>query len=402
MFNLGFQNKIKLMALLLLTICASSAQASDDWVWDMLPKTPVYDVRWQRVDKLWETHWDGKNLDQIVALLEEIKTDHPTKSEPLIWLSRVHYIKANQHSSGRNANYQKSEEYAAAALRLDATNLYAFKNLLGTLPFTKESQAALNEYAPYFKSFGPLPSGNLVQPLSQYAEWPQIRELWVSRNDNIENGLKALSMIEELAAKNPQDGLVMTWLCRATYDMGQYYYFLGNASAMEYYKRAVTLGEKAMALDPYSVPANYWYELALARTIESESLMTQAKYIVPLVKHGLFCLRENPLYNYNGPALMLSTMITNGGWVTEKGMAMAGVSLADSMHYLDLGAVIYPTKFYIYFGKADVLAYTKKQADALETIAMVKNLNADLDPYNSFENNGCLKVIDKLEESLQK
>jgi len=61
--------------------------------------------------------------------------------------------------------------------------------------------------------------------------------------------------------------------------------------------------------------------------------------------------------------LCLGTMVTNGGWVTEKGMVIASINLDIEMNGLEQSEILYPDYLYIPYARADILAYKGKKTE---------------------------------------
>ncbi len=390
--------------LILMIILVSPVLFAAQWAWNIMPPAADYDVRWQQVDKLWQQHWEGEHLDEIIELTEEIFEDHPGRPEAAIWLARACTVRAAyEKREERREDYEKAEKYALKALKIDPDNVCAFKALVDTLPYLGDKEQALNKYGSYFEKFAPLTPGYVI-PTMDYPEWEQARKHWDNRSNDVEQAKKAAIIFEQLADSHPKDILALSWALRANYDIGQYYTAVdgNNSQAMAYYEKAMGYARKAFEIDRYYVPANYWYELALARSVQFESLLGKAKHLRPLVHHGRFTLRENGLYNYFGPALALATMITNGGWVTEKGMQIIGIRLEEVMTQLDLAEILYPGKFYILYGKADVLAYKGRTDEALVLIEQILKSDPDANPYVALENRAVVEFSKRLRDQIKK
>ncbi len=386
----------KLLPLCALLILIAMPASADEWVWGMLPTTPTYDVRWQQMDELWQDHWDGKNLNTIVKLAQELETAYPDKPEPKIWLSRTYFAKASHSRINRYENFATAEEYAEKALNTDPQNIYAFKNLMAAAAYAGGRDYVLGKYGRWIKTLAPLPSGYVLPVFDSYPEWPAFKQLYDGRHNNINSGLQALTLIEALAGKHQDDYLIQSWASRVNYDLGNYYYYRQDPASMNHYQRARDFGEKAVKLNENYPPSRYWYILSVARCIEFKPLAVKAQYVMPMTKHNLFCGTENPLYNYFGPGLALATMITKGGWATEKGMQIIGVNLEQAINMLEIAEIIYPTKFYVYYGHADVLNYQGRNDEALAVIRKVTGLDPTADPYLTLENQGVLLAIKSL------
>ncbi len=158
-----------------------------------------------------------------------------------------------------------------------------------------------------------------------------------------------------------------------------------------------------MDMAPNCIAASYWYTLNLARSIQYKSLLTKAANLKTLVDKGLVGLRENGLYNYYGPTLALSTMITNGGWVAEKGLEMAGIDVQTVLNQLDLAEILYPDKLYALYGKADLYHHLGRNEDALQEIKKIyARGEANTNLYMLLENPSVVRFARELEEEIKK
>ncbi len=386
---------------IILCLLTTPLFASEAWVWEMLPATPDYDKRWQQMDELWAEHWNGKNLNKIIELAKELAESHPDRPEPDIWLSRTYFAKASYSPIKRFENYATAETYADRALQKDPSNIFAFKNLMAAAAYAGGRDYVTGKYGHWINQLAPLPSGYVLPPFAKRAEWPEFVNLYAARQLDIKNGEKARSLIEKLAEKYPDDYLVQSWACRVNYDLANYHYYRDNPVSTELFERAITYGKAAIELNEHFAPARYWYFICIARSIESKPLAIQAQSVIPITTHSLFCGIENPLYSYLGPGLALSTMITAGGWTTEKGMNLAGVNVQQAINMLEVGELIYPTKFYMYYGQADILIYKKRYAEAQIVLDRVAKLDPDADPYLALENRGVLLKIEKLKKEME-
>jgi hypothetical protein len=128
---------------------------------------------------------------------------------------------------------------------------------------------------------------------------------------------------------------------------------------------------------PHSVPAKYWYNACLGRSVQTSSILTKAGHFSTFFELVLFFWRENSQYNYFGFNLTMAPMITNGGWVTEKGMRMAGITVDNVLTSLDIAAVIYPDYIQIPYSKALLLSYKGKNDEAIKILETVITKNPD-------------------------
>jgi tetratricopeptide (TPR) repeat protein len=357
-------------------------------VWDMDPPLPNNDPQWEQVRTLWTKHYDGDYLDELIAALGPLKEKNPERVEPYLWLARAHYLHARYHRKDRPAHFAQAEEYAAKACSMDAGNITAVKMLADICVYSHNRAYLYAHYGNLIRGKAPLPYGEALPDMPSYAGWGTFQKLWAARAD-IEKAKAAAAMTEQFAFENPQDGLAQIWAARANYYLGENYTSTGehNTKALPYYKQGIVYSEKARARIPNSVPANYWYQLNLARSIQFTSLFNKGRYLMDLLNPLLFCSRENSSYYYFGPAQTLGTMITNGGWVTEKGMQIAGISLETALAGLELTEILYPDYYHAPYCRADVLVYQGKRQEALAILENLLARNPDanaLIPENRF------------------
>jgi tetratricopeptide (TPR) repeat protein len=346
---------------------------------------PNNDPGWATFKTLWDKHWNGKNIDQIIVCLKGIEQKNPDNLEVNLWLSKAYGIKGKR--TNKNADYRLSERYAVKAHEIDKNDLVAFKLLIDATPNLYNYKEITAKYGQWIKSVAPLPVGEALSPMPNQSGWEKFYELWKERYE-IDKAVAAVRMLDEMAASNPGDGMVQVWACRGNYYIGEYWSSMNqhDTKAMPYYKKGIQYGVKAKKLLPHSVPATYWYQLNLARSLQFANIFTQAKYLKTFVGLLLFCSYENALYFYFGPNLTLGTMITNAGWLAEKGMGIAGVSLSNEMTSLEVAEVLYPDYIYIPYAKADVLAYKGKKEEALKILEKILAMDPDQNRFAMAEN----------------
>jgi tetratricopeptide (TPR) repeat protein len=97
----------------------------------------------------------------------------------------------------------------------------------------------------------------------------------------------------------------------------------------------------------------------------------------------------------------LGTMITNGGWVTEKGMGLAGVSLELDMNALELAEILNPCYYYIPYCRADILAYQGQYREALEILDRLLARDPNEEPRIP-ENRYFLKFAKTLRDDIER
>ena len=359
--------------------------ASYAGVWDMDISIPKSDPGWTTFKTLWDKHWDGKNIDQIITCLKSIEQKNPGNLQANLWLSRVYGFKGKH--TNKNADYRLSEIYAVKAHDIDKDDILAFKLLIDAIPNLYNYKDIMVKYGPWIKSVAPLPIGEALPQMSKQPGWERFYQLWTQRYEE-DKAVAAVKLLDEMAAADPNDGMVQVWACRGNYYMGEYFSSMNQheAKAMPYYKKGIQYGEKAKKLLPYSVPATYWYQLNLARSLQFANIFIQTRYLTTFVNLLLFCSKENNLYYYFGPNLTLGTMITNAGWLAEKGMGIAGVSLENEMTSLGLAEILYPDYLYIPYAKADILAYKGKKEEAIKMLENILAMNPDQNKFAIAEN----------------
>jgi tetratricopeptide (TPR) repeat protein len=95
-------------------------------------------------------------------------------------------------------------------------------------------------------------------------------------------------------------------------------------------------------------------------------------------------------------------MITNGGWVTEKGMQLTGITLETELDQLELAEILYPDYFYIPYAKADVLAYKGRKDEALMILEKLLARNPDANKVIAPENRCFQRMAQQLCEEIKK
>ena len=362
-------------------------------VWDMDMPLPKNDPQWQKVNALWAKHYDDKTLDDLIAALTPLKDKYPDTIEPYIWLARAHYLHGRKMREGRQEHYEQAEKLAAQALKMDPKNQLAIKILFDTLSYSRDHTYIFNNYGAMLKSVAPLAGGEALPDMKHSPDWDAFRKLWDQRVD-IEKAKTAEALMEKIADANPNDGLAQSWASYAAYHIGEYYTGANehDAKGIPYYKKGIAYGEKARKLLPYSVEANYWYQNSLARSIQFTSLANQARYLMDLLRPLLFCSYENNSYFYYSPTMTLATMITNGGWVTEKGMQIAGITLENELNGLEIAEILCPTFYYIPYARADVLSAKGRKKEALDILEKLLAKDPDIDPVLIADNHTYLNL----------
>jgi len=354
-------------------------------VWDLDIPIPSNNSQWVTFKTLWDRHWNGENIDQIITCLKDINQKSPDSLEANLWLSKAYSFKGKH--TNKESDYSQAEIYAVRAHEIDKDNIIALKLLIDVVPNIYNFKEIMTKYGPWIKSVSPLPVGEALLPMPLQPGWEKFYQLWTQRYDE-DKAVAAVKMLDEMAVADPNDGMVQVWASRGNYYLGEYWSSMDqhDTKAMPYYKKGIQYGEKAKKLLPYSVPATYWYQLNLARSLQFANIFTKARHLTTFVSLLLFCSYENPLYYYFGPNLTLGTMITNAGWVAEKGMGIAGVSLENEMTSLGLAEILYPDYLYIPYAKADILAYKNKKEEAIKILENILAMNPDQNKFTVAEN----------------
>lgn len=390
---------ILLVCLLMLTTPA--ALQAQTFAWGIDPPLMNNDPQWEKVKTLWAGHYGGKNLTELIAVLSPLKDKYPNNVEPYLWLARVNYLHARYERADRDAYFERAEKYSVQALKIDPKNQLAIKYLVDTLCYSRERDYIAKNYGALIKSYAPLPISDALPDLTNGNGWAEFKKLWEARAD-ISKAQSAISMMENMAAQYPSNVLVQAWAARVEYYLGEYYTLNGehDTKAMPYYKKGIGYAEKARKLQPNNLYANYWYQINLARSIQMTSLLNKARYLMDLLTPLLYSSRENSLYYFAGPVLCLGTMITNGGWVTEKGMVIASLNLDIEMNGLEQAEIMYPDYLYIPYSRADILAYKGKKKEAMAILEKIIATNPDANPLIP-ENRGFQSAAKELLSDLQ-
>ena len=349
--------------------------------WDPQPPIPNYDPqRWEKVKTLWDNHYGGDNLDELIATLSSLKEAYPKKIEPILLLAKAHYLHARYNNQNRKENFEKAEQYAFKACKMDTKNIYALTTLIETVCYSRNHEYIFSKYGDLILSYAPIRNTTEALPDMKYPIWDTFKALWLARLD-IEKGKAAVAMVEKMAKENPRDGLAQTWVSRVNYYIGLYYTSIDeHEKSMIYYKQGILYGKKARELLPNSVPANYWYMLNLSRSIQFTSLVNKARYLKSILDPLYFCSKENSIYFFCGPVISLATIVTNGGWITEKGMNLVDITLEMDLNGLEIANILFPHYYYIPFAWADVLAYKGKTTEALTILEKILASNPNIDP----------------------
>lgn len=348
--------------------------------WDPPPPIPTDDPRWEKVRNLWNNHYGGDNLDELINTLFLLKGAYPSKIEPIILLAKAHYLHARYKKEDRREHFEKAEEYASKACKMDPKNLYALTTLIETICYSRDHDYIFGKYGPLIRSHAPIKDTAEALPDMQYPGWNSFKTLWLARLD-VEKAKSAVAMVEKMSKEHPADGLAQTWASRANYYIGQYYTSINKHNeGMTYYKKGIAYGTKAREILPHSVPANYWYMLNLARSIQFTSFAHKAFYLKNILNPIYFCSKENSIYFFCGPVISLATIVTNGGWITEKGMSLVNITMEMDLNGLEIASILFPHYYYISYAWADVLAYKGKPAEALAILEKLIASDPNIDP----------------------
>jgi tetratricopeptide (TPR) repeat protein len=345
----------------------------------MDPPFPSNNPSWQTFRLQWDKHWDGKNIDQMITSLKGIEKTDPDNVSLYLWLSRVYCLKGKR-SSGKTKteSFSNALNYASKARVADKNSVLAVKLLVDAASNIDSYAAIASKYGNWIKDISPQPYIETVEPASNQSGWDAFARLWANRYD-IEKAVQAQKISEGWANANPSNDLLQLWACRTSYCVGEYWDSFGehDSKAMPYYKKGIIYGEKAVKLTPHSVPAKYWYNACLGRSVQTSSIFTKASHFSTFFELVLFFWRENSQYHYFGFGLTMSPMITNGGWVTEKGMNAAGVTADNVLTSLDIAAIMYPDFIQIPYSKALLLSYKGKKEEAIKILENVIARNPD-------------------------
>ena len=196
--------------------------------------------------------------------------------------------------------------------------------------------------------------------------------------------------------------MAQVWASRANYYVGGAYTALNQHNlALPYYKKGIIYGEKALRIQPQNQPANFWYVVSLSRSIQFTSLVNKARFLMDLLKPTWLCVKENSSYACFNILDVCGTMITNGGWVTEKGMRMAGITMENVENGLELAEMLYPDFFYTSYCRADILAYKGKKKEALAILGKLLARDPDINkqmPENHFDQREARTLYEALKQ----
>ncbi|MDY6830260.1 MAG: hypothetical protein SWC96_00195 [Thermodesulfobacteriota bacterium] len=358
---------------------------SSQGAWEMNLPLPGNDPLWQEVAVLWADHWDGKNIDDLIAVLHRLEAAHPDSLAVNLWLSRSYYLKARHQKKDRTGSLKQAESYAAKAVSLDGADMTAMKLLITAVSSYADLDYIQKTYAATWEEKLPAPVGRALPEL----DLPEFRDAladWDLRED-IEKGKQAVAVFEKIAGDRPENLLAQTWAARGNYYLGYYYISVGDDdTALPCFKKGNDYGTKALDIDPHFVPAHYWRQLNLARSIENANILVKARYLNTIMDHLVFTANENTTYFYCGPLISTATIIEKGGWLAEKGLGLAGYTIDTVAMGLELAVIAYPTYLYTHFAKAEVLYHVGKKSEARALMGMILSMDPYQNPFHGPEN----------------
>lgn len=376
--------KVWLSILILAGFTAVNALA--EGAWDFVLPLPSNNPLWQKVKPLWDHHWDGKNIDDLIGVLHQIEAAQADKIEVNLWLSQAYYLKGRYGKKDRVDNFKKSEAYAARAVAIDDNNMTAMKLLITTVSSYADLAYIKKTYGPLFLKKLPVPVGRALPELDAIPEFKEALPAWDQRED-VEKGKKAVAAFKRIADKNPDNLMAQNWVCRGNYYLGYYYLSRGdNDAALPFFHEGNDYGLKALAIDPHNVPANYWRQLNLVRSIQNASILVKARHMTPVMDHLVLTANENTTYFYCGPLISTATIIEKGGWLAEKGLGLEGYTIDTVAMGLELATISFPTYFYTHFAKAEVLYHLGKKEEAAALLRRILKMDPYQNPYHAPEN----------------
>lgn len=377
-----------LFIIIFLFIYLNNTALFAEYVWKSDLPLPAYDPLWEKVGEMWKDHWDGKNIDDIILILHKLENKYPDKVDPYLWLGKCYYIKGIFVSKKRQKYNKKAEEYAVKAHQMDKDNFFALFILLHSLNHCEDINYIIENYGDWIKSMAPLPTGRLLPDMDYISGWDDANYYW-KKKENFKYLVLAVENFETIAKKNPDDWLAQLWACFAYYNLGEHYSLTGDhdGNGLLNYNKAIFFCDKAIKINPNRYQVHFWYQISLSRKIQNASLFKKARYLKPIMSHLLFCVQENALYNSCGPVYILATMIDQGGWVCEKGMALAGYNTNMVITLLYVAEILYPDVLYIPYINAVLLEREDRDKEALKILGrhLEKGPPSDNDPERNIK-----------------
>ena len=311
----------------------------------------------------------GENIDDMIAVLHKLEKKYSHRIETNLWLGKCYYLKGLNNLNSRKKYNQIAEDYAVKAYRIDKNSFPAFFVLLNALSSCDDFDYVLSNYGEWIRAMAPLPTGELLPDMPPCEKWNEAKRNWQLK-DNFDHLSAAIRQFEAIAESRPKDALAQLWAGYAYYHLGDYYMQIGlhKEKGVAYYDKALSYCDKALAIAPYNQEAHFWYQLSLSRKIQVASLFKKAAHLKSLMNHLIFCVQENALYNSAGPVYVLATMVVEGGWVCEKGMAMAGYTVDMVITFLQIAEILYPEDRYIPYITGVLLERQKRDKEAIAVL----------------------------------
>ncbi len=369
-----------------LLLCLVSVDAYSQGAWDVEFPLPGDNPLWQEAKILWDHHWDGKNIDDLIDVLHRIEAARSDKMAVNLWLSQAYYLKSRYEKKNRLENSKRAESYAAKAVSLDGKNMTAMKLLITTVSSYADRDYIEKNYGPLFLRQLPVPVGRALPVLDTIPDFVTALQDWDKRED-IDKGKKAVAVFRAIADENPGNLMAQLWVCRGDYYLGYYYLARGEDDAsLPFFKQGNEYGLRALALDPHNVPANYWRQLNLARSIQNANILVKARYLHTIMDHLVLTANENTTYFYSGPLISTATIIEKGGWLAERGLGLAGYTMDTVTMGLDLAVRAFPDYFYTRFARAEVLYHLGQTCEAEKVLRHILEMDPYQNPYHGPEN----------------
>ena len=360
--------------------------AFSEGAWDMVFPVPPGNPSWQEAEALWARHWDGKNIDDLISLLHQIETTSGDTIAVDLWLSQAYYLKSRYEKKGRVENVKRAESYAAKAVALDADNMTAMKLLITAVSSYADLPYIEKTYGSIFARKLPVPVGRALPLLEDIPAFMAALPDWDKRED-IEKGKKAVAEFKRIADEHPDNLVAQTWVCRGNYYLGYYYLSLGEDEAsLPFFEQGNDYGLRALAIEPHNVPANYWRQLNLARSIQNANILVKARYLNTIMDHLVLTANENTTYFYCGPLISTATIIEKGGWLAERGLGLAGYTMDTVTMGLELAVRAFPTYFYTHFARAEVLYHLGRRDEAEAVLRRILEMDPYQNPFHAPEN----------------
>ncbi len=390
-----------ILLLVIFTFVAQPVSVLGD-AWGPGFRVPDYDPLWKDIKSHWRAHWNGEKYDEIDIILIKLKKKYPEKIEPLLWLSRTSYMRAFHGTfwkkKKRIAHFKKAVLYADAALKIDPSNRLAFKLLVASLPNFSDKTEIVKRYDQLIKKHAPLPTARAAGRIRGFDDWNTAIDLWDQRID-ISRAEQAVALFEKAAKENPKNGRALLWAARGMYYLGYYYMAEENEDKYQnYFECGAEYGKRALKVIPRDDRAHYWYVLNFARSLQDASIVKKGFHFKSILNHMLVSSRENALYFYFGPVLVMGTSMTKGGFTAKKIMGVYGVELQDILNGLDVSEILYPDYLYIPLCRAEIYTYSGREKEAKALLKKLVVRNPDKSKYHAAEN----RVVIKLAKSMLK